>query len=112
MRLSPQVIVWEKEEPRSPGLPPEPPKLIEVPQTKEAVVTKRLPPTLFVLTNGERLESHHYLLTAESLQIEVGRHQRTITVSDLDLDATVGANHERGIEITIPRDNNSVLVGF
>jgi hypothetical protein len=109
---SPQVIVVEREEPRPPAPPPEPPKLIEVPQTKEATVAKRLPPTLFVLTNGERLESRHYLLTAESLQIEVGRHQRTIPVSGLDLDSTVGANHERGIEITVPRDSNSVLIGF
>ena len=107
----PQVIV-EKEEPRAPAPPLEPPKLIEVPQTKEGAVAKRLPPTLFVLTNGERLESHHYLLTAESLQIEVGRHQRTIPVSGLDLDATVAANHERGIEIAVPRDNNSVFIGF
>jgi hypothetical protein len=109
---SPQVIVVEKEEPRPPALPPEPPKLIEVPQSKEAPVAKRLPPTLFVQTNGERLESRYYLLTAESLQIEVGRHQRTIPVGRLDLDATIGANHERGIEIAVPRDNSSVLIGF
>jgi len=52
------------------------------------------------------------MLTAESLQIEVGRQQRMIAVSSLDLDATVAANHERGIEIAVPRDNNSVFIGF
>ena len=67
----------------------------------------------FVLANGEPLESrYHLFFTAESLQIEVGRQQRTIPVSGLDLDATVIANRERGIEITITRDNNSVLTGF
>jgi len=110
--MLPQVIVVRIEEPRPPAPPPEPPKLIEVPQSKESVVAKPLPPTLFVLTNGERIESRHYLLTVESLHIELGRHQQTIPVSGLDLDATVSANHERGIEVTVPRDSNSVLIGF
>jgi hypothetical protein len=86
--------------------------MIEVPQSKEAPVAKRLAPAWFLLTSGEQLESHTYLLTSESLQIQVGRQQRTIPVSSLDLDATVAVNHERGIELTIPRDNNSVLIGF
>jgi hypothetical protein len=108
----PQVIVVKIEEPRPPAPPPEPPKLIEVSQSKDAPIAQRLPPTLFVLTDGERLESRHYLLTAESLQIEVGRQQRTIPVSVLDLDASIALNYERGIEITVPRDNNQVLIGF
>jgi len=53
---SPQVIVVEKEYRRSPTPPPEPPKLIEVPPTKEVPVAKPLPATLFVLRDGERLE--------------------------------------------------------
>ena len=109
---SPSVIVVEKEDRRSPAPPPEPPKLIEVPSPKEAPVAKPLPATLFVLRDGKRLESRHYLLTAESLQIEVGRQQRTIPISTLDLDATVAGNHERGIEVTIPQDRNTVFLGF
>jgi hypothetical protein len=109
---SPQVIVVEKEDARPPAPPPEPPKLIEVPSPKEAPVAKLLPATLFVLKDGERLESRHYLLTVESLQIEVGRQQRTIPISTLDLDATIAGNHERGIEVTIPQDRNAVFLGF
>jgi hypothetical protein len=109
---SPQVIVVEKEDPRPPAPPPEPPKLIEVPQSKEAPVAKRLPPTWFLLTNGEQLESRTYLLTSESLQIQVGRQQRTIPVSSLDLDATVAVDRERGIKLVIPTDGNSVRIGF
>jgi len=30
----------------------------------------------------------------------------------LDLDATVAANHQRGIEVTVPRDRATVLLGF
>ena len=109
---SPQVIVVESKEPRPPAPPPEPPKLIEVPQSKEVPLAKPQPPTLFVLKDGERLESRYYLLTAQSLQIEVDRQRREIPVSTLDLDATIAANHERGIEVTIPRDRNTVFLSF
>jgi hypothetical protein len=74
----PRVVVAKIEEPRPPSPPPEPPKLIEVPQPKEAPVAKPWPPTWFLLTDGERSESRTYLLTSESLRIQVGRQQRTI----------------------------------
>jgi hypothetical protein len=109
---SPQVIVVEKGDPRPPAPPQEPPKLIELPQSKEAPVAKQSPPTLFILKDGGRLESRRYLLTDQSLKIEDGRQQHTIPVSALDLDATIAANHERGIEVTIPRDRNTVFLGF
>jgi hypothetical protein len=108
---SPQVIVVEKEDPRPPAPPPGSPKLIEVPLSKEAPVAKPLPATLFALRDGERLESHHYMITAESLQIVVGRQRRTIPISALDLDATIAANHERGIEVIIPQDRSTVFIG-
>jgi hypothetical protein len=109
---SPQVIVVENKEPRPPAAPPEPPKLIEVPQSKEAPAAKPQLPTVFVLKGGERLESRDYLLTAESLQIQVGRQRREIPLGTLDLDATIAANHQRGIELTIPRDRSAVFVSF
>lgn len=109
---SPQVIVMQNKEPRPPAAPPEPPKLIEVPQSKEAPAAKPQPPTLFVLKGGERLESRDYLLTAESLQIQVGGQRREIPLGTLDLEATIAANHQRGIELTIPRDRTAVFVSF
>jgi hypothetical protein len=110
----PQVIVVESKDPRPPAppLPPEPPKLIEVPQSKDAPIAKALPPTLFVLKDGERIESRYYMLTDQSLQIEIDRQRRTIPVSTLDLDATIAANHLRGIDVTIPRDRSSVFLSF
>jgi hypothetical protein len=108
----PQVIVVEAKEPRPPAAPPEPPKLFEVPPWKEAPLAKEKGPTLFVLTDGEKLESRYYLLTADSLQIDIGRHRRTIAVSTLDLDATIAANHERGIDVVFPRDRNTLFLGF
>ena len=106
----PQIIVVEKkEEPRPPAAPP---KIIEAPLWKEAPAAKRLPPTLFVLNDGERLESRYYLLTADSLQIEVARQERTIPLSDLNLDATLALNQQRGVELTIPHDRNTLFLGF
>jgi hypothetical protein len=67
---------------------------------------------LFVLKGGERLESHNYVLTAQSLQIEVGHQRREIPLGTLDLDATIAANHQRGIELTVPRDRTAVFVSF
>ncbi len=89
-----------------------PPKMIEVPAQKGAPPAKPQPPALFVLTNGDRLESRYYLLTADSLRIEVGRQHRTIPLSSLDLDATLAANQQRGIDLRIPRDRNSLFVSF
>ena len=109
---APQVIVLQNKEPEAPAPIPEPPKLIEVPQSKEAPEARRVPATLFVLKNGERLESHSYLLSVQSLQIEVGRQRRIIPISTLDLDATLAANQDRGIEVTIPSDRNTVFLGF
>jgi hypothetical protein len=83
-----------------------------VPEWKEAPVAKPQPPALFVLKGGERLESRNYLLTAESLQIQVGRQRREIPIDTLDLEATIAANHERGIDLTIPRDRTAVFVSF
>ena len=96
---------------RAPALPVESPKVIEIPLPKDAVV-KPQPPALFVLTNGEKLESRRYVLSADSLQIDVGRRQRTIPISELNLDATVAANQQRGIDVAIPQDRSSLFVGF
>ncbi len=87
-------------------------KLIEVPLSKDVPVAKQQPPTLFVLKDGGRLESRYYLLTVQSLQIEIGGQQRTIPVSTLDLDATIAANHNRGIEVIVPRNQSTVFLGF
>ena len=86
--------------------------MTEITLSKEAVPAKPQPPTVFVLTDGERLESHEYLLTASSLSIDVGRQQRNIPVNKLNIDATLAANHERGIELAFPRNSGTVVLGF
>ena len=90
----------------------EPPKLIEISQAKDAPAPKPLPPTLFVLANGEQLEAHRYVLTVNSLYVAVGRQERTIPLRDLDLSATVASNLKRGIDLKLPADGNEVFLGF
>lgn len=91
--------------------PVQSPKLIEIPLPNDAAVKPQLP-ALFVLTNGEKLESRRYVLSADSLQIDIGRKQRTIPISDLNIDATIAANQQRGLDVSIPQDRSSLFVGF
>ena len=104
----PMVVVRD----RQPAPPPQSPKLVEIPLPSDASTVKPLPPALFVLTTGAKLESHRYVLSANSLQVDIDRKQRTIPISDLNVDATIAANQQRGIDISFPQDHNSLFLGF
>lgn len=107
--LPPRPVAPTRERAAAP--PVESPKLIEIPLPKDEVV-KPQPPALFVLANGEKLESRRYVLSADSLQIDINRKQRTIPLSELNVDAIIAANQQRGIEVSIPQDRSSLFVGF
>jgi hypothetical protein len=92
--------------------PVSPPQLIEIPLSGKSAPAKPEPPALFVLNNGTRIETKRYFLTAKSLSVEVAHRQRTIPLSDLDIDATIAANQQRGLDLNIPSDCNSVFVSF
>lgn len=112
-QASPQVVVVQDRQPRQSVPPPQSPKLVEVPESKEALAAaKPQGPTLFVMKGGEKFESSNYLLTAQSVQLEDGNQRREIPLRALDLDATIAANHARGIDLTIPRDRSAVFVSF
>jgi hypothetical protein len=87
-------------------------KLIGVPGGHSAPPPKPLPPTVFVLRNGERLEAHHYTIMAGSLRIAAHGEQRTIPLAALNLKATSAANHERGIDLKIPTNQNEIVLSF
>jgi hypothetical protein len=87
-------------------------QVIEIPGALKVAATAPLPPTVFVLLSGERLEAQQFLLTASSLSVTVHRAKRTIALEMLDLDATVAANHDRGIELRIPDDRNEISLRF
>jgi thiol-disulfide isomerase/thioredoxin len=66
--------------------------------------------TVFVLSNGERVETHDYVLTEDSVRMTVGGLQRSIAMSDIDMKASIAANHERGIELKRP-SRHEVFLG-
>jgi hypothetical protein len=46
------------------------------------------------------------------LSFSVDRQQRVVPFDMLDIDATVSANHERGIDLRIPVDRNEISLSF
>lgn len=70
------------------------------------------PPAIFILTNGERLESSRYTMTANSVRVQQGETERTIPISALNLQATNAANHARGLELQIPTSKNQMILSF
>jgi hypothetical protein len=68
--------------------------------------------TVFVLANGERLESDRYTMETGYLHVVLPGGQRTIALAALDMQKTAAANHERGIELKIPTNGSVVCVAF
>jgi len=89
----------------------ESPKLVEIPNERNAA-PQPMQPAVFVLANGQRIESNDYVLNNHSLKVVEGRRERTIPIDELNLEATVAANQQRGIELTVPRDRNVLFLSF
>jgi thiol-disulfide isomerase/thioredoxin len=92
-----------------------PPKVIELPpapSARRSLPPKPSPKTIFVLANGERLESGEYTMEAGILHVTVGGERRAIALSALDQKATTALNRQRGIDLKIPQSRNEVYVGF
>jgi len=89
------------------------PKLWEAkPTAADQKPAKPTPPAVFILANGERFESSSYVLTADSLNVQQGTTQRSIPVAQLNLPATVAANHERGINLQVPKNSTQIMLSF
>jgi hypothetical protein len=109
----PTAVILQSDERQS--RTPEPPakaQVIEFPAAANSTAAKTLPPTVFILADGERLETRRFVLTANNLSVSIGRRQRTIPVDRLDIDATLTANQERGIDLRIPADRNEISLSF
>lgn len=87
-------------------------QFIEIPSIANAGAPKMLPPAVFILASGERLEARRFLLSASLLSVSVDRQQRTVPLAMLDLQATLSANRERGIDLRIPDDRNEISLSF
>lgn len=76
------------------------------------LVGKPTPPAVFILSDGTRLESSHYTLTAENLTVQEGTTERTIPLSALDRKATVSENQKRGLDLKIPTSQSQMTLSF
>ncbi len=88
------------------------PKITELPVTAGSAASAPPPAALFILTNGERIETRQYLVTYNQVQLTVDRQPRTIPLSMLDMNATLAADRQRGIDLRIPAGRNEVSLGF
>jgi len=111
---APPVVILRTDErsPRQPEAPAPKPLVIEIPGAADARDAKTLPPTIFILEDGERLETRRFVLTVRGLSFSVNRRQRVVPFDRLDIDATISANHERGIDLRIPADRNQISLSF
>ena len=88
-------------------------KVIELSRAASPVATSKPGvKTIFVLTNGERLETDQYTVVAGLLHLVMGGQQRTIALNALDMKATTTENHARGVELKIPQNRSEVLLAF
>jgi hypothetical protein len=111
------VIVYREAEQKAVSAPVASPKVIEVPLQKTAdgkqlSPANPVPPAVFILTNGQRVEAKQYLLTQDMLQIQHGRDQQNIPLNQVNLEATIAANQARGIALQIPENRNHLTLGF
>ena len=97
---------------RGPEAPVPKGQVIEISAAANSSAAKVLPPTIFILASGERLESRRFVLTSRLLSLSIDRQHRTVPIEGLDISATIAANHERGIDLRIPDDRNEISLGF
>jgi hypothetical protein len=104
---APPVVISQTPEPPVPKA-----QVIEIPGAANSTPAKMLPPAVFILANGERLETRRYVLTASHLSVNIERRQRIVPLDLLDINATLAANRERGIDLQIPIDRTEISLSF
>jgi hypothetical protein len=81
------------------------------PQAQHTAPVAPEPPTILVFKDGHKFEIGNYAIVGETLYNMSGstgvpgRHAFKIALADLDLDATIKANEERGLEFHLPKKN-------
>jgi hypothetical protein len=93
---APQAVIWEA--PEAPG--------------KKQAPAPPPPPAIFILANGDHIETTRYLVSVNSVRVEQNGMQRTIPLSDLNMKETIAANHAHGLDIKFPTDRTQIMLGF
>lgn len=87
-----------------PATPPRERQADEPPrQAKPAAPPPEQPATLLVFRDGRRREIRDYAIVRGTLWHLTRDRAFKIPLSQLDLDATIKANHERGIDFRLPK---------
>ena len=71
------------------------------PQAEPAEIADR-PDTVLIFKDGHQVEVKNYAIVGETLYDMTPGHPRRVTLADLDLDATVKQNDDRGIDFRLP----------
>ena len=69
-------------------------------------------PAVFVLASGERIETGNYFMTVNSVRVEQDGKQRTIPMKAVNVDATLAANRERGVNLKFPTSKSQITLSF
>lgn len=60
-------------------------------------------PTILVFRDGRRMEIQNYAIADQALWVFTGRSSTRISLTDLDLEATINTNADRGVRFSPPR---------
>lgn len=82
------------------------------PPADQPPVIKPAPPAIFILTNGERIESDHYVLKTDSVQLQDKGVERSIPIKQLNVNATMSENNERGLHLMFPTSTSQITLSF
>jgi hypothetical protein len=92
------------------------PKLIEIPESTVRAAIKapdRTVSTVFVLADGRRIESQNYTVTDSILTIKESHHPALqIPLDQVNVEATLAANRERGLDLQLPESKSEILISF
>ncbi|MGE5111486.1 MAG: hypothetical protein ACM3JB_11550 [Acidobacteriaceae bacterium] len=116
---APVVVVRDERQTTPPApqvqIAPADPKLIDVPeiQIPRTGALARTPSAIFILADGRRLEAQNYTVTDTQLTLkEAYRPAVQIPLDQLNLQATLNENHQRGLDLQLPESRSEILLGF
>jgi hypothetical protein len=109
---APPVVIEQRADGQLRTPAPAKQQIIEIPNPGNSKAGKTLPPTIFILADGERLETRRFMLTLSDLSVTIDRRDRTIRLDMIDIDASIAANRERGIDLRVPANRNEIFLSF
>lgn len=106
-----------KQQPGEKAATPAPAKGPVVWEAKNTQVKDQAPPkpsasAVFILSNGQKIESGDYVITVDSVSLQQDGQERVYPLSKLNVSATVAANRERGLDLKIPDNKAQITISF